>query len=81
MQLKLTLSLQLIITTLYTGAVQPNEVAAPSFWNAALIVSPEPHIPREKSRSQYGIWGKRIFSGRGWLKKLTEARSDYSGKE
>ena len=30
----------------YTGDMQPNEVAAPLFWNAAWIVSPEAHKPR-----------------------------------
>ena len=30
----------------YTGDMQPNEVAAPLFWNAALIDSPEAHNPR-----------------------------------
>ena len=33
----------------YTGDVQPNEVAAPLFWNAASIDSPEAHIPKNCS--------------------------------
>ena len=40
----------------YTGAVQPNEVAAPLLWNAALIDSPEPHIPRKKKKNNRGQW-------------------------